>query len=201
MTAPTSAAVGGLVDGPGHVERLGADVDGRHREARDLAAAAGHVQLLDARRLGAERLAGLPDEPLGGGGRRLIGAEGGRPGEVADRGLAEGRLVVDDEPVAVEVGSVADDAQQVGRRGRDVGHRSVVSSGQGSSDHGTAREAPAPSDRSRGPWRGASRTWNDRRPGGRSAAGGQRDVGVDSSNLADTVASRHRRRSRTRPDG
>ena len=61
-----------------------------------------------------ECLAGLPDDPLGGGRGRLVGRERGRPGEVADGGAAEGRLVVDDQQVAVEVSSGADDSEQVG---------------------------------------------------------------------------------------
>ena len=42
-------AGGGLEGRPGHVERLGAQVDRRDREARHLAAATGRVQVLDAR--------------------------------------------------------------------------------------------------------------------------------------------------------
>ena len=38
--------------------------------------------------------------------------------------VAEGRLVVDDEPVALEVRGRADGLEEIGGRGRDVGHRS-----------------------------------------------------------------------------
>ncbi len=47
---PDVGGGGRLVDGPGHVEGLGADVDRRDGEAADLAAGPGKVELLDAGR-------------------------------------------------------------------------------------------------------------------------------------------------------
>ena len=122
MTVPTSDLIGGLEDRARHVERLGAEVDRGHREPGDLAAAAGGVQLLDARRAGAELLARLPDQPLGGGRRRLVGREGRGPGEIADAGAAEAGLVVDDQAVAIEVGHRLERFEEVGGGSRDVGH-------------------------------------------------------------------------------
>ena len=133
----------GLEGGAGHVEGLGAQVDRRDGEARHLAAAAGRVQVLDAGALRAEGLARLPDDPLGGRGRRVIRRERRGPGEVADGGRAERRLVVDDEDVAVEMGGRTDGREQVGGRGRDVGHRRGVSLVV-VRRHGTARETPRP---------------------------------------------------------
>ena len=116
---------GRVVDRPGHVEHLGAQVDRRDREARDLAAGPRVVQLLDARRTRAERLARLPDEPLRGGGRGLVLAERRGPREVRDGRAPERGVVVDDETVVVEVGAAGEGGQQVGGRGRDGGHRST----------------------------------------------------------------------------
>ena len=128
------ARLGRLVDRPRHVEGLGAQVDRRHGEAGDLAAGSRVVQLLDARRAGAELLARLPDEPLGGRGRRLVVANAAVQARSRMRGVAEGGLVVDDQPVAVEMGAAGEEGQQVGRarsrRGASgwvscrVGHRS-----------------------------------------------------------------------------
>ena len=120
---------GGLVDGPRHVEDLGPQVEGGDGETGDLAAGASLVQRLDARRSGAELLARLPDQPLGRGCRRVVVAERRRPGEVADAGVAEGGLVIDDQALAIEVGGAGQGGEQVGRRGRDVGHRGRVSCG------------------------------------------------------------------------
>ncbi len=131
----------GLVHGPGHVEGLRPEVDGGDGEPGDLAAGTRLVQALDARRSGAERLARLPDQPLRRGRRGLVRAEGRGPGEVADRAVAERRFIVDDEPVAVEMGRAAQGGEQVGWRGRDVGHRSEVSSFGGQASNGTARVA------------------------------------------------------------
>ena len=117
--------LGGLEDGARHVERLGTDVDRGHGEPGHLAAAACRVQLLDAGRTGAELLARLPDQPLGGGRRRLVGREGRGPGKVADAGVAEAGLVVDDQAVAIEVGHRLEDLEQFGRGSRDVGHGRV----------------------------------------------------------------------------
>ena len=61
---PDVGGLGRLVDRPRHVERLGADVDGRHGEPETSPRPRASVQLLDARRVRAERLARLPDEPL-----------------------------------------------------------------------------------------------------------------------------------------
>ena len=94
----------------------------RDREPGDLAAGAGLVQRLDARRACPELLARLPDQPLGGGGRGLVRREGRRPGQLADPRVAEGRLVVDDEALAVQVGAAGDGGEQLGRGGRDAGH-------------------------------------------------------------------------------
>ena len=41
--------------------------------------------------------------------------------------VAEGGFVVDEEQFAIEMGGAAESVQQVGGRGRDVGHRSAVS--------------------------------------------------------------------------
>ena len=117
--------LGGLEDGARHVERLGADVDRGHGEPGHLAAAAGRVQVLDAGRAGAELLARLPDQPLGGGRRGLVGREGRGPGKVADAGAAEAGLVVDDQAVAVEVGHRLEGLEEVGGGSRDVGHGRV----------------------------------------------------------------------------
>ncbi len=120
---------GRLVDRPRHVEDLGPQVDGRDGEAGHLAAGPGVVQRLDARGQGTELLARLPDEPLRAGGGGLVVAERRGPGEVADAGVAEGGLVIDDQALAVEVGGAGQRGEQVGRRGRDVGHRGRVSCG------------------------------------------------------------------------
>ncbi len=120
---------GRLVDGPGHVEDLGPQVDGRDGEAGDLAAGPGVVQRLDARGQRTELLARLPDEPLCARGRGVVVAESRGPGEVPDAGIAEGGLVIDDQALAVEVGGAGQRGEQVGRRGRDVGHRGRVSCG------------------------------------------------------------------------
>ena len=114
---------GRLVDRPGHVERLRAEVDGRDREPGDLAAGAGVVQRLDARRPGAERLARLPDEPLSGRGRGLVVLNAAVQARSRIAVVAEGGLVVDDEAVAVEMGAAGEGGEEVGGRGRDVGHR------------------------------------------------------------------------------
>ena len=115
-------SLGGLEHRARHVERLGAEVDGGHGEPGDLASAAGGVELLDARRARAELLAGLPDQPLRGGRRRLVGCEGRGPGEIADAGAAEAGLVVDDQAVAIEVGHRVEGFEEVGGGSRDVGH-------------------------------------------------------------------------------
>ena len=94
----------GLVDRPGHVEHLRPEVEGGHREPVDLAAGTRHVQLVDARGSRPERLGGLVDQPAGDVDRRAFLGERCRPGEVADDLAAEGRRVVDDEPLAVDVG-------------------------------------------------------------------------------------------------
>ena len=120
--------LGRLEDRSRHVEGLGAKVDRRDGEAGDLAAGPGLVERLDARRAGAQDLAGLPDQPLGGRDRGLIHGERGGPGEVADPGIAEGDRVVDDEPIALEMGAACEAGKQIGRGGRDVGHGVRVSS-------------------------------------------------------------------------
>ena len=45
------------------------------------------------------------------------------------RAVAECGLVIDDQPLAVEVGAAGEGGQQVGGRGRDVGHRGRLLSG------------------------------------------------------------------------
>ena len=71
-------------------------------------------------------------------------AERRGPGEVADAAVAEGRLVVDDEAVAVEVGAAGEGGEQVGGRGRDVGHRRRSPVGRVAA-HGTAASrSPTP---------------------------------------------------------
>ena len=113
---------GRLVDGPGHVEGLGPQVERRDREAGDLAAGAGLVQGLDARRACPELLARLPDEPLRGGRRGLVGRERRGPGQLPDAHVAEGRLVIDDESLAVKVGAAGDGGEQLGRGCCDAWH-------------------------------------------------------------------------------
>ena len=104
---------GRLEDRPRHVERLGPDVDGRDGEARDLAASPRVIERLDAGRPGTERLARLPDEPLGRGRRRLVRRERRRPCQIADARLAERGLVIDDEAIAVEVRRTGERGEQV----------------------------------------------------------------------------------------
>jgi hypothetical protein len=50
-------------DGPGGVVGRAADVDGRHGEAAHVAAPTSHVEILDGRRLHADRLPDLPQQP------------------------------------------------------------------------------------------------------------------------------------------
>ena len=64
--APGLARPGGAEDGPRGVVGHHADVDRRHREPADVAAAARHVQLVDRGRARAGRLAQLPEQPAGG---------------------------------------------------------------------------------------------------------------------------------------
>ena len=111
-----------LGDRPGHVERLGPDVDRGNGEAVDLAATAGHVQLVDARGPDTQRLAGFPGDPAGGGHGALVLGEGRGPGHVADPLLAEARLVEDDQPVAVDPADAVESGEQVRRGSGDVGH-------------------------------------------------------------------------------
>ena len=66
MTVPTSIDSRRAAHRRGHVEDLRAQVDGRHGEAVDLAAAARHVQLVDAGRARAQLLRRLPDDPARG---------------------------------------------------------------------------------------------------------------------------------------
>ena len=125
---------GRLVDGPGHVERLGPQVDGGDGEARDLAAGTRVVERLDARRAGAELLARLPDEPLRRRRGRLVVAEGGGPGEVADAAVPECRLVVDDEAITLEMGGAGQGGEEIGR----------VRSRRGASGQGLLKRASSP---------------------------------------------------------
>ncbi len=60
-------------------------------------------------------------------GGRVVGREGRRPGEIADDAVAEGRLVVDDEALAVEVGGAGEGGDQFGGGRRDGRHRGSVS--------------------------------------------------------------------------
>ncbi len=77
---PDRLPAGGGEDRPRHVEGLGAQVDSGNREPRDLAAAAGRVELLNARGRAPELLARLPDQPPRGLDRRRVRREGLGPG-------------------------------------------------------------------------------------------------------------------------
>ena len=56
------------------------------------------------------------------------------------------RLLIDDEALAVQVGAAGDGGKEVGRRGRDVGHRCRVSCGVHA--HGSAAlRGPTPMTR------------------------------------------------------
>ena len=101
---------GGAAAGRGHVEDLRAQVDGRLGPAAVLVTRASHVQLVDAGRRTAQLLGGFPDDPAGGLDDGLVLAEGRAPGDVLDAGGAEGRDVVDDEALALEMA----DAVEVG---------------------------------------------------------------------------------------
>ena len=116
-------APGGLEDGPGHVERLRTEVDGRHREPVDLATPTRHVQLVDAGRERTQLLARLPDQPLRRRLGRIVLGEHRGPCQIAAGDVAEGLLVIDDEAPAVKVGGAADRRHEIGGAGRDVGHR------------------------------------------------------------------------------
>ena len=116
-----------LVNRSGHVEGLGPKVDRRHGEAAHFAPGTGLVEPLDAGRSGAKLLAGLPDQPLRRRDRGFVGREGRGPGHLADPAVAEGSLVVDDEVLTIEMGAGPERGQQVGGRGRDVGHRWRIS--------------------------------------------------------------------------
>ena len=99
--------LGRLVDRPGHVEGLRPEVDGRDGEARDLARArASYSAWMLADRAPSSWLASQTSH-WAARGRRLVVAERGGPGEVTDARVAEGGLVIDDQPVAVEVGAPA----------------------------------------------------------------------------------------------
>ena len=133
----------------GHVEDLRAQVDGGHREAAVLAASAGHVQLVDARRWGAQLLRGLPDDPARGLDGVLVLAERRGPDDVADAARPEGGHVVDDEAIAVDVGDSGQEGEQLaGGRGDTRGGHGWTSDGR----RGDA-DAVAVVDAS------ASRTW------------------------------------------
>ena len=131
---------GGLVDGPGHVERLRPNVDGGDSEPVHLATRSRLVQALDARGSSTQRLARLPDQPLRCSGSCLVVGEGSGPREIADRAVAERALVVDDEPLAVEMDRRAERVEEVGRGIRDVRHdRGLLKSVR--SDHGIGPRA------------------------------------------------------------
>jgi hypothetical protein len=137
---PDVRRLGDLEDRARQVERCGADVDGRDGEPGDLAPAAGGIQLLDARRPSAQLLARLPDQPLRCSGSCLVVGEGSGPREIADRAVAERALVVDDQPLAGEMGRRAERAEEVGWRIRDVRHdRGLLKSVR--SDHGIGPRA------------------------------------------------------------
>ncbi len=72
----------------------------------------------------AQLLGGLPDDPAGGLDGALVLAEGGRPGDIADAGRAEGGLVIDDEALALDVGDAGEEAEQLagGRGDTRCGH-------------------------------------------------------------------------------
>ena len=76
--------------------------------------------------MGAEDAGGLVDQPLGGGGGRLIGGECRRPGQVADRVAPERLLVIDDEAFVVDVGGAAETVDQVGDGFGDMRHGVMV---------------------------------------------------------------------------
>ena len=117
MIAPASIDWAARHIAAGHVEDLGAQVDRRHGEAADLAPAARHVQVVDARRRRAERLRRLPDEPARGLDDVLASSL-----NVADQtqmptpSLAEGRLVVDDQPAVGDVGDAGQRVEQLADR-------------------------------------------------------------------------------------
>src|SRR6185436_18292584 len=111
---PDAARLGRLVDRPRQVEGLGAEIDRRDRESADLATAARLVKRLDARRMGSEDLARLPDEPLGGLRGGHVVAERGGPRQRPDRVTAECGLVLDDQALAVEPRAWGDRIQQCG---------------------------------------------------------------------------------------
>ena len=110
-----------------HVERLGADVDRRHGEARNLAAGTRQVQLMDARRPRAQRLGRLPHDPLGGLGSRRVVGERGRPREVADAVGAEAGRIDDLDRTVVDVDDPRESGQEVADGRFDVGHDQMVS--------------------------------------------------------------------------
>jgi hypothetical protein len=104
------------------VEGVHPDVDGRDGEAGELAPRARGVEVLDAGRAGAQRLACLPDDPAGGlDGRGILG-EGLGPGEVFDRPGTECRLVGDDDAVALDAGAAVEKGDQLRDGGGDGGH-------------------------------------------------------------------------------
>jgi len=113
---------GRLVDGAGHVEDLGPEVDRGDREAAHLAASPGHVELVDARRAGAERLGGFVDQPAGDIDDRPLVGEGRGPDDVADDVAAKRRRIVDDEPFPVHVGGIAEPGEEISGVLGDVRH-------------------------------------------------------------------------------
>ena len=110
-------------DGPGHVEGLHPHVHRGNGETGYLASAASLVEILDARRPPPEGLARLPDKPLRCGGRGVVRRECRRPGEVADGSIAKRGIVVDDQPIVIEMGAAGEAGEQIARGSGDDGHR------------------------------------------------------------------------------
>ncbi len=108
MTAATFCRSGDLIDHASHVEGLCADVDGRHGKAVDLAAAAGHVQVVDAGRPRAERLTRLPDHPARCVDRALVIGERRGPGEIANAAIPERGLVLDLDGAVMDAGEAVE---------------------------------------------------------------------------------------------
>ena len=129
-TAPASRFDGGGKGLSGGQVRRCADVDGRGSEIGgvELAAPARQVQLVDAGRWAAERLAGRPDHPAAGIPRCFIAVEDGLEGQLVHQLATERGRIRHLQAIAVDAGRRAQAGeQQVG--GLD-GHPAMLAEGR-----------------------------------------------------------------------
>ena len=114
--------LGSLEDYPRHVERLGAQVDGRDGHPFVLAASTSVVELLDAGRSSTDGLAGFPDDPASGFDRGFVLAERSGPGEVVDAARPEAVRVDDDETLSLDPRDAVEGGEKLLDGAGNLGH-------------------------------------------------------------------------------